>query len=67
MNVARLMEDLISSLQAQPVKFRPNYFDASLTLACNLITNTNSGDLSDANLIAYLDIVDPPFETATTG
>ncbi|OIJ42131.1 hypothetical protein [Massilia timonae] len=55
MNVARLMEDLVSSLQAQPDKVRPNYFDASLTLACNLITNTNSGDLSDANLIAYLD------------
>lgn len=55
MNVARLMEDLVSSLQAQPEEVRSNYFDSSLTLACNLITNTNSGDLSDANLIAYLD------------
>jgi hypothetical protein len=55
MNVARLMEDLLSCLQGQPDKVRANYFDASLALACNLITNTTAGDLADDNLIVSLD------------
>lgn len=55
MNVHGLMEDLLSSIQSQPEKARENYFDSSLALACNLITNTIAGDLSDQNLIAFLD------------
>lgn len=55
MNVARLMEDLMSCLQGQVGKVRANYIDSSLALACNLVTNTIAGDLADDNLIVSLD------------
>lgn len=55
MNVSRLMEDLVSSIQSQPDKVQQNYFDSSLALTCNLITNAIAGDLSDQNLIVFLD------------